>query len=60
MFEAAKKVIEYAAKTLELKTIDAIPHKENQSSTKLLEKLNFKSQDVVGDNPNLILFRLVI
>ena len=60
MFEAAKKVIEYAAKILELKTIDAIPHKENQSSTKLLEKLNFKSQDVVGHNPNLILFRLVI
>ena len=61
MIEAAKKVIEYATKTLELKTIEALTHKENQSSTKLLRKLNFKKlDDVVEDNPNLILFRLTI
>ena len=61
MIEAAKKVIEYATKTLELKTIDALTHKENHSSTKLLRKLNFKKlDDVVEDNPNLILFKLII
>ena len=61
MMEAAKKVIEYATKTLELKTIEALTHKENQSSTKLLQKLNFKKlDDIVEDNPNLILFRLAI
>lgn len=59
MIEAAKKVIEYTIVTLGLKTIDAITHKHNQNSTKLLQKLNFnKLEDVVGDNPNLVLFRL--
>lgn len=59
MIEAARKVLEYAIETLKLKTIDALTHKDNESSTKLLQKLNFKkSQDVVEDNPNLILFRL--
>jgi ribosomal-protein-alanine N-acetyltransferase len=61
MIEAAKKIIEYAIKMLELKTIDALTHKENHNSTKLLQKLNFKKlDDIVGDNPNLILFRLII
>ncbi|QOG04273.1 GNAT family N-acetyltransferase [Flavobacterium sp. MDT1-60] len=59
MIEAAKKVIEYAIKTLELKTIDALTHKDNQSSTKLLQKLHFKKlDDIVEHNPNLVLFRL--
>lgn len=59
MIEAVEKVIEYATKTLEIKTIDALTHKDNQSSTKLLQKLNFKKlEDSVEDNPNLILFRL--
>ena len=61
MIEAAKKVIEYATKTLELKTIDALTHKDNQTSTKFLQKLNFKKlDDMVEYNPNLILFRLII
>jgi ribosomal-protein-alanine N-acetyltransferase len=61
MIEAVKKVIEYAIKILELKTIDALTHKDNQTSTKLLQKLNFKKlEDIVEDNPNLILFRLRI
>lgn len=61
MIEAAKQVIEYASKKLEIKTIDALTHKENQSSTKLLQKLNFKKwEDIVEDNSNLILFRLKI
>ncbi|WP_055092163.1 GNAT family N-acetyltransferase [Flavobacterium aquidurense] len=59
MIEAAKKVIEYAIKTLEIKAIDAQTHKDNQSSTKLLQKLNFKKlDDIVENNPNLILYRL--
>ncbi|TPG42066.1 GNAT family N-acetyltransferase [Flavobacterium pectinovorum] len=59
MIEAVEKVIEYAIKTLEINTIDALVHKDNQSSTKLLQKLNFKKlDDSVEDNPNLVLFRL--
>lgn len=59
MIEAVEKVLEYAIKKLEIKTIDAVTHKDNQSSTKLLQKLNFKKlEDNVEHNPNLILFRL--
>jgi ribosomal-protein-alanine N-acetyltransferase len=59
MIEAVKMVIEYAIKTLQIKAIEALTHKENQSSTKLLQKLNFKKLDgIVEENPNLILFRL--
>ncbi|MBS7230599.1 GNAT family N-acetyltransferase [Flavobacterium psychroterrae] len=59
MIEAASKVLEYAITTLGIKTIDAQTHKDNQSSTKLLQKLNFiKLDNVVGNNINLILFRL--
>lgn len=58
MLEAAQKVIEFATKTLGIKTIDAITHKHNQSSTKLLQKLNFKQlEQTVNENQNLILFR---
>lgn len=61
MREAAKKIIEYAFQTLELKTIDAYTHKDNQSSTNLLKKLKFKSTDSVDEtNSNLILFQLNI
>ena len=59
MIEAAKKVIEYAIKTLGIETIDALTHKDNHSSTTLLQRLNFKKLDNIVDyNPNLILFRL--
>lgn len=59
MIEAAKKIIEYANKKLGLKMIDAITHKDNQSSTGLLVKLNFKQlENANEENPNLILFRL--
>lgn len=61
MVEAAQKIIEYATRTLGLKTIDAYTHKDNQSSTNLLEKLKFKRMDSVDDtNSKLILFRLNI
>lgn len=59
MIEAIENVKEYALKILELKTIDAITHKDNQSSNKLLQKLNFKKvENSVEHNSNLILFRL--
>ncbi len=61
MTEAAKKVIEYTIETLGLKAIDALTHKQNQNSTKLLQKLNFKKlEEVVDDNPNLVLYRLKV
>jgi ribosomal-protein-alanine N-acetyltransferase len=59
MIEAVNKIIEYASKTLQLKIIDAITHKDNQSSTALLLKLDFKQlKNSNEENPNLILFRL--
>ncbi|MRX41127.1 GNAT family N-acetyltransferase [Flavobacterium sp. LC2016-23] len=61
MTEAARTVLEYAIKTHGIKAIDAQTHKDNQNSTKLLEKLNFKKRDdAIENNPNLILFRLTI
>ena len=61
MREAAKKIIEYSTQTLGLKTIDAYTHKDNQSSSNLLNELNFKSTDRDDEaNSNLILFRLDI
>ncbi|QBZ98325.1 GNAT family N-acetyltransferase [Flavobacterium sangjuense] len=60
MLETAKKVIEYANQTLGIKTIDAATHKENQSSIKLLQKIDFKQlNDVNVENADLILFRLI-
>ncbi len=59
MIEVARKVLDYAIKTHAIKTIDAQTHRDNLSSTKLLQKLNFKKlNDIVENNPNLILFRL--
>jgi len=61
MIEAAGKVIDYINKTHGIRVIDAQTHKENQNSTKLLEKLNFeKLENVIENNPNLILYRLMI
>ncbi len=60
MNEVTKKVIEFAFNTLGLKTIDACTHKDNQSSTKLLQKLNFEKTEIIDDtNNNLIVFRLL-
>ncbi len=59
MNEAAKKIIEYALQTLGLKTIDAFTHKENQRSTKLLQKLDFQQTGIIDETvPNLVVFRL--
>ena len=59
MSEVANKVITYAFETLEIKAIDALTHKDNQNSTKLLLKLNFTPlENAAEDQPDLILFRL--
>ncbi|MDX6190259.1 GNAT family N-acetyltransferase [Flavobacterium sp. Fl-318] len=59
MIEAIRKVLEYTINTHGLKMIDAHTHKDNQSSTKLLQKLNFKKmEDIIENNPNVILLRL--
>ena len=59
MLEATKNVIQYAMETLGVKSIDAFTHKDNHSSTNLLQKLNFKDLgNILPENPNLILFRL--
>ena len=61
MFEATKKVIDYATQTLGLKTIDASTHKENQNSIKLLQKIDFKPLDDINqENANVRVFRLTI
>ena len=59
MNEALKKIIEFTFQTPGLGTIDAFTHKDNQSSTKLLQKFYFQETAIIDDaNPNLILFRL--
>ena len=56
MQEATSKIIEFGIQLLGLNSIEAYTHSENQSSTKLLEKFNFKKHSVDGNN--LILFKL--
>ena len=61
MSEAVNKIIEYAVHTLGVKTIDAFTHKDNESSTKLLQRFNFEKTEIVdATNPNLMLIRLSI
>lgn len=55
MQEATSKVIEFGIKHIGLNSIEAYTHLENQSSTRLLEKFNFKRNNV-GDN-NLLTFK---
>jgi [ribosomal protein S5]-alanine N-acetyltransferase len=50
MQEAASKVIDFAIQHIGLNSIDAYTHSENQSSIRLLEKLNFKRHSAVDDN----------
>jgi ribosomal-protein-alanine N-acetyltransferase len=59
MNEALKKIIEFTFQTLGLGTIDAFTHKDNQNSTKLLQKFYFQGTAITDEaNSNLILFRL--
>lgn len=59
MNEALKKIIEFIFQTLGLETVNAFTHKDNQSSTKLLQKFYFQGTGIIDEaNFNLILFRL--
>lgn len=42
--EAVQRVIGYGFETIKLRSIEAITHKDNQDSIKVLEKLHFKKE----------------
>ena len=56
MQEATSKVIDFGIQHIGLNSIEAYTHFKNQSSTRLLEKFNFKKHGA-GDN-NLMIFKL--
>ena len=56
MQEAISKVIDFGFQHIGLNSIEAYTHSENQISTRLLEKLNFKRHSAGEDN--LIIFKL--
>jgi len=59
MKEASEKVIAYAFNTIKVQKIEALSHKDNQRSIKLLEKLSFKkSSELDTTNPDLTGFYL--
>ena len=59
MKEATKKVIDYAFQTMQFQKIVAFTHNDNQNSTKLLEKFDFKkSGETDKENPDLNIFIL--
>ncbi|OZI07896.1 GNAT family N-acetyltransferase [Siphonobacter sp. BAB-5385] len=59
MQEAAKKIIAFAFDRLGIETIEAFTHKDNQRSTRLLQKLTFeKTEFTDANNPDVIVFRL--
>ena len=60
MQEALSKVIAFGLDVIGLKAIEACTHPENQNSSKLLEKFNFRKQENSDDNSNdmLVIFKL--
>jgi len=50
MQEAISKVIHFGFQYVGLNSIEAYTHSENKSSTRLLEKLNFKRDNAAGEN----------
>jgi ribosomal-protein-alanine N-acetyltransferase len=60
MSEALKKIIEFGFKKIELDAIEAYTHKNNNNSTKLLLKYNFKQdvERVDKENSDNIIFTL--
>jgi len=52
MQEATSKVIAFALDVIGLKTIEAYTHLENENSSKLLEKFNFRKQENIDNNSN--------
>ena len=61
MQEALLKVIEFGFENMKLKTIEAHTHPDNDSSTKLLEKNNFKKigEEDYGDGSKEIVYALI-
>ncbi len=57
MQEATSKVIDFGIQYIGLTSIEAYTHVENQQSTRLLEKFNFKKHSVDGNN--LMTFKLI-
>jgi [ribosomal protein S5]-alanine N-acetyltransferase len=60
MQEATSKVIAFGLDAIGLKTIEAYTHLENENSSNLLKKFNFKKQEKIDDNSNgmFVLFKL--
>ena len=59
MKEAVEKIIDYAFNTIKVKKIEAVMHRDNQSSLKLLEKFSFRnSNEADKTNPDLICYHL--
>lgn len=56
MQEAISKVIDFGIQRIGLTSIEAYSHAENQHSTRLLEKLNFKMNGTYEGN--LVMFKL--
>jgi ribosomal-protein-alanine N-acetyltransferase len=52
MQEAVSKVISFGLNIIGLKTIEAYTHLENENSSKLLEKYNFRKQENIDSNSN--------
>ena len=52
MQEAISKVIAFGFDVIGLKAIEAYTHLENENSSKLLEKFNFRKQENIDNNSN--------
>ncbi|MFV8270260.1 GNAT family N-acetyltransferase [Flavobacterium sp. GT2N3] len=60
MKEAVEKVIDYAFNTIKVQKIEAIFHRDNQSSIKLLEKFSFRdSNEPDQTDSDLIYYHLI-
>lgn len=60
MQEAMSRVIAFGFDVLGLKAIEAYTHLENENSSKLLEKFNFRKQEKIDNNSNnmFVIFKL--
>jgi len=60
MQEAIAKVIAFGLDVLGLKAIEAYTHLENENSSKLLEKNNFKKQENIDSDSNNLFVRFTL
>lgn len=60
MKEAVEKVLDYGFNTIKVKKIEAVVHRDNQNSIKLLEKFSFRnSNELDQTNPDLRCYYLI-